>query len=124
MPHLTHGVIEILKEDLSWRGVVVIDDLVGISPEITSILFDVDNLKAKKPRAARRGMPQDRSELVDKMWPVQDCFSETWISPEEIWTTFRVKRLMSGWALVFGIINTFAEIYGTNKVRLVVWFTE
>jgi len=53
LPLNTHGVVELLQSDLSWSGVLVIDDLVGVVPEVTSVLFDVDNRKAKVPIAAR-----------------------------------------------------------------------
>jgi len=122
LPQIAHGVIELLQSDLSWDGVVVIDSLVGNVPEVTSILFDVDNLKAKRPIAARRGLPADKSDLTQSLTDV-DFFSETWITPEEVKEVFTVQRLREGWAMVFGFMNTLAEIYGKEKVRLVVWFS-
>jgi len=52
-----------------------------------------------------------------------DYFSETWITPEEVLEAFTVQRMKAGWAMVFGFMNTMAELYGKEKVRLVVWFT-
>jgi hypothetical protein len=122
LPLNTHGVVELLQSDLSWSGVLVIDDLVGVVPEVTSVLFDVDNRKAKVPIAARRGMPPDKSDLTTMLSDI-DYFSETWITPEEVLEAFTVQRMKAGWAMVFGFMNTMAELYGKEKVRLVVWFT-
>ncbi len=123
MPQITHGVVELLKPDLSWEGVIVIDGLVGVVPEVTAVLFDVDNLKAKNPVADRRGMPSDKSDLTTLLSDI-DYFSETWITPEEILEVFTVKRMKKGWAVVFGFMNTLAELYGKDKIRLVVWFSD
>lgn len=126
MPKLTHGVIEIMPDtSLWWYGIVSIEPLVGQVPEVTGVLFDVDNHKGKRPIAAERGLPEDDPSALTKilMELNPDWFSCTWITPEEIRKAFRVKVMKKGWATVFTLMNELEEQYGERKVRLICWWT-
>ena len=124
MVKITHGTVEVFGKDLEWKGVIVIDDIVGQNPLITGYLFDVDNLDAKKPLADRRGMPNNRSAIVGMMLEDDgDYFSETWIFPEEIRKAFKVTKVKEGWSTVFYMMNLLEKQWGKRNVRLVVWFT-
>lgn len=126
MPKITHGVIEIFQKDLEWKGLIVIDDIVTLTPIVTGLLFDVDNLDAKKPLAARRGFPSTISLLTRFLRDYDgapDYFSETWITPKEIRKAFKVTKVTEGWSLVFYLMNILEKQWGTDNVRLVAWFT-
>jgi len=123
MPKYVQGWIEVQSNDMWWNGVIKIDKLTLVAPEVTSILFDVDNLEALVPVAARRGLPRDMSLEVEESFNQAAAFAETWITPEEIRNIFKIEKVKEGYALIFHIINDLVKVYGKNKVRLVVWFS-
>jgi hypothetical protein len=123
MPKYVQGWIEVQSNDMWWNGVIKIDKLTLVAPEVTSILFDVDNLEALVPVAARRGLPRDKSLEVEESFNQAAAFAETWITPEEIRNIFKIEKVKEGYALIFHIINDLVKVYGKNKVRLVVWFS-
>jgi hypothetical protein len=123
MPKLTHGWLEIYKDE-EWIGVVKIDSLTTVAPEVTAKLFDVDNLEAVKPIADRRGMPKGVSFEVEtqrEFW--REGFSDTWITLDEIRSAFEIKTVKEGWAAIFYIMETLGAVYSEDRVRLVVWFS-
>jgi len=123
MPKYVQGWIEVQSNDMWWNGVIKIDKLTLVAPEVTSILFDVDNLEALVPVAARRGLPRDKSLEVEESFNQAAAFAETWITPEEIRNIFKIEKVKEGYAPIFHIINDLVKVYGKNKVRLVVWFS-
>lgn len=122
MVKITHGIVEVLDKDMEWKGIIVIDDIVSPTPIVTGLLFDVDNLDAKEPLAARRGLPVDRSNLTNYLY-YNTSFSETWITPSEVKKAFQVKKVKEGWSLVFYLMDVLEKQWGDGKVRLVVWFS-
>ena len=126
MPKSTHGVIEIRKNPSGWwDGVVNIEAMVDQVPDVTGVLFDVDNLKGLKPIASRRGIPTDCSfmtEILERELSATD-FNMTWIRPDEIHHIFKVKNPTKGWATIFSLMDMMEEQYGEGNVRLVAWFT-
>lgn len=126
MPKKTWGVIEIRKTTSGWwDGVVNIEALVEQVPAVTGALFDVDNEKGLKPIAARREVPEDRSFMTETLLAEMNLFyyNATWIRPAEIKHAFNVIKTVKGWATVFKLISDFAEQYGEDNVRLIVWFS-
>lgn len=114
--------MEVLKDGW-WTGVVKIDGLTIVAPEVTSLLFDIDNLKAVKPIAARKGLPKTLSfEAEHAIEEDKDSFGETWLTPNELNKAFEVKEVKEGWSLIFYMMDTLVAIYGEDRVRLVVWF--
>lgn len=101
-----------------------ITPLIPQSPDVTGVLFDVDNLKALKPIASGRGVPPDISDEVamDYDKSAEWAHSATWIKPSEIAEVFQVKEIVKGWSVVFSLMGVLAEIYGDHNVRLIVWF--
>lgn len=123
MPKHCDGWIEIHTNDMWWNGVIRLDKLTPIAPEVTSILFDVDNLEAAVPVAARRGLPRDKSLEVEQSFDQIAAYAETWIMPEEIRKVFKVEKVKEGWATIFAMIDILTKVYGKSNVRLVVWFS-
>jgi hypothetical protein len=125
VPKKTFGVIEVRKTTSGWwEGVVNIEPLVEQVPAVTGILFDVDNTDGVRPIAARREIPSDRSFMTEKLLDEFGIlhFNDSWITSAEIKQVFNVTKTMKGWATVFNLISDFAEQYGEDNVRLVVWF--
>ncbi len=118
------GWIEIREADNYWHSVMRITALIPQAPDVTAVLFDVDNLKAVKPIASNRGMPHDISDEVafdydkDKEW----AHFDTWIRPSEIAQVFKVKEIVKGWSVVFSLMGVLGEIYQDHNVRLICWF--
>lgn len=122
-----HGYVEILDDAGYWHSVLRINALVGQVPEVTSLLFGVDDHYLKKPVrpiAASRGMPRDPAESTIDAWERDKEWAhfETWIRPDEIAGVFEVKKLKKGWPTVFAFMGVLSEMYGDAGVRLVVWF--
>jgi hypothetical protein len=101
---------------------VKIDGLTIVAPEVTALLFDVDNLNAVKPLVARRGLPNELSFEVEQSLKESDHFSETWMRPTELHEAFNITKLVEGWATVFFMMDALSEVYGEDRVRLIVWF--
>jgi hypothetical protein len=118
------GWIEIREADNYWHSVMRITALIPQAPDVTAVLFDVDNLKAVKPIASNRGMPHDISDEVafdydkDKEW----AHFDTWVRPSEVAKVFTVKKIIKGWSVVFSLMGVLAEIYDDVNVRLICWF--
>lgn len=126
MPKLCAGIIEVRAPSLWWNGVVSIGPLVeAVVPEVTGILFDVDNLKAVRPIASRRGIPDDKSFLTESL--LKDFgilyYNATWITPQEVKQVFSVETVKKGWSTVFHLMELLETQFGEGNVRLVCWFT-
>jgi hypothetical protein len=126
LPKKCYGVVEIRTSPSGWwEGCLNITPLVEQVPAVTGALFDVDNIKGLKPIAARREIPEDRSFMTETLVQEMNLFyyNATWIRPAEIKQAFNVIKTEKGWATVFKLISDFAEQYGENNCRLIVWFS-
>jgi len=124
---IVRGFVEVLDEALIWHPTLRIGALVGQAPDVTSILFGVDDHYLKKPAkpiANNRGLPDDLSEEVEEAHKAdgKSAHFETYITPTEIAQVFEIKELKKGWPIVFAFMGVLDELYGEGKVRLVVWF--
>lgn len=124
---IVRGYIEILDDASYWHSTLRVNALVGQIPDVTSLLFGVDDQYLKKPVkpiASNRGLPEDVSDEVkdafeaDKQW----AHFATYIKPYEIAEVFKIEELKKGWPVVFAFMGVLAELYGESNVRLVVWF--
>lgn len=126
MTKITRGYVEIFDAG-DWRSVLRIDDIVGQVPEITSILFGIDDHRLKKPiapKACNRGLPDNASDETRMAFERDRSLAhfDTYITPVEIAEVFEVKEVKKGWPLVFGFMGLLTEMYGEGSVRLIVWF--
>jgi hypothetical protein len=124
---IVRGFVEVLDEALYWHSTLRVNALVGQAPDITSILFGVDDhwvKKPVKPIASNRGFPEDASMETKAAYQADqpDAHFATYIKPAEIAEVFEIKELKKGWPIVFAFMGVLAELYGDNSVRLVCWF--
>jgi hypothetical protein len=98
--------------------------LVPQAPDVTAVLFDVDNLEGVKPIASNRGIPHDISDetTMDYEKSKEWAHFDTWIRPSEVAKVFQVKKITKGWSVVFSLMGVLGEIYSDHNCRLVVWF--
>ncbi|NUS06100.1 MAG: hypothetical protein HOV97_26505 [Nonomuraea sp.] len=129
-------------EDVIWRAAV---DLFFLDPgnayDALACLFGVRNSFGFQPLAEGRGLPADVSDDVRATFDAwggggaQDAHGATWISWAELaavnWdetdrsgTRSRsgVAGQETGWAPVWDVMRTLADLHGPEHVRLVVWF--
>jgi hypothetical protein len=124
---IVRGYVEVLDEALQWHSTLRVNALVGQSPDVTSVLFGVDDHYVKKPfkpLACNRGIPHDVSDETRAAYEAdgQAAHFETWIKPKEVARIFKIKKLKKGWPVVFAFMGVLTELYGEDSVRLVVWF--
>lgn len=124
---IVRGYVEILDDALYWHSTLRINALVGQVPDITSILFGVDDHRVRKPVkpiASNRGFPEDASDETKAAYQADNETTHfaTYIKLSEIAKVFEIKKLKKGWPVVFAFMGVLADLYGDNSVRLVCWF--
>ena len=108
-----------------WSGVIRINDIVDRNYRAYGYFFDVRN-PFDTSLAGRRGAPPKLSQeaLADAGDPA-DLSAASWVLWSEIqandWRT-RPELGALGWELLFTLMENLAEYYGSERVRLVIWF--
>jgi hypothetical protein len=109
-----------------WKAVVKIDRIVERNYRVYGFFFGVhDPTHLYTPLAGRRGLPRHVSEEV---WQEMDddatLPAASWVSWSEIkacnWQS--AIELTAGWQLLFTLMESLADQYGEQRVRLVIWF--
>lgn len=129
------GVAEYYDGD-AWHG---IDELPFITrPRLYYKLFgEHDEQAGVTPVAPNRGIPEERSEMVDdarsiyQIHParvggdeVYEYFGVSWLTMDEFPEDERADREASDdWGKVFDLVAPYEDRYGEENVRLVVWFS-
>ena len=108
-----------------WGAVVRIDDIVDRSYAAYGFFFNVRN-HSDSAIASRRGLPLHMSESVEAEAEDPDSIltAVTWILWSEILgSNWQASiTLTPGWSLLFSMMEHLATHYGSERVRLVVWF--
>lgn len=125
-----------------WHGIVRIDALVERDYRVFAQLFGIRNDERLVPLAARRGLPIDVSQDfldAEDVGPNNPLEGVSWISWRELTgdvstesgamvsegdfsASQRLAKTGRGWQLVFRMMELLSVAYGTDSVRLVVYF--
>lgn len=135
-----YGWVEIWNADReeNWQAVVNVYPLLARENDVFAHVFGilpsgtrVDSTFA--PLAAARGIPHDASPEAREWDPIVVPHSgytgHTWVLWSELeptpWghgTSPSGERLPSNWRTLFDVMSCFAREYGSERIRLVVWF--
>jgi hypothetical protein len=115
---------------VGWRAVVKIDDIVERNYRVYGFFFGVhDPTHVYTAVAGRRGLPPHVSEEVRLEFDNDDDAARSaasWV----LWSELKASNwqstieLTAGWKLLFTLMESLADQYGEQRVRLVIWFDQ
>ncbi len=124
-----HGYVEINTEpdkgfDDNWCDIVNIGVLGERNYDLFGSLFGIRVSESCEPIAGNRGIPKNTSDkelsnhsesLIGHTWVL-------WSELEEFFPKFEIHPELKGWIFIFQSMAGLASIYGSESVRLVVYF--
>lgn len=85
-------------------------------------LFGVRNAADVEPLAAKRGLPDDVSLQVKEEAKYSGHYAHSWISWQELKQSGWEGDIH--WQATMKVLALLADLYGSEHVRLVVWFAD
>jgi hypothetical protein len=112
-----------------WDGVISVRPIFYRDYAVFGAAFGVRWGGGPEPLAAHRGIPPDASGEVQ-----YDCVPEEgtgqfehswvlWSELEHTWLATDTTSLTIGWHALRSLMTVLAGFYGSENVRLVIWFT-
>ncbi len=109
--------------DDEWDGIIKASHLMYRDYYVFGALFGIRRL-GLTPAAERRGLPEDSSrEVKDDLKSWDKIAAPSWITWQELQSVaWDEHPPHDWWLLLFKLMQDLADRWGSENVRLVVWF--
>lgn len=106
-----------------WVPVVDIDIFASGQQSRMSQLFMELPGASHPPIVPQRGLPADTSTLVRREAQASDTkWGETWCAWAELMPYARADVVGEEWLVLLSVMQSLADYYGADNVRLIVWY--